>query len=110
MIARLAQERFRAFGALEPKMGVVVPGKADSAMNLYTFGRGVQIGLGGRGLGQTGQRGPFRIVRGGGLRGVIGGGLGQLHFEQQVGQLVLDRLKRADCPSELHAHLGVIYG
>ena len=34
VIARLAQEHLRAFGALEPKMGIVIPGEADSAAEL----------------------------------------------------------------------------
>ena len=43
VVTRLTEEHLRAFGALEPEMRVVVPGETDAAMNLNTFGRGMQV-------------------------------------------------------------------
>src|SRR6202034_4218224 len=49
---RISQERLGAFGALEPKVRIVVPGEADAAVDLDRMDRGLQIGLRRRGLSQ----------------------------------------------------------
>src|ERR1700719_2717435 len=43
VVSRLTEEHLRAFCSLEPEMRVVVPRKADAAMNLNTFGGGMQV-------------------------------------------------------------------
>ena len=72
VVTWLTEEHLRAFGALEPQMGVVFPGEADAAMNLNTFGRSMQVRFRRGSFGQTGERGPFGIVQRGGLSCVIG--------------------------------------
>jgi len=52
----VAEEGFAGFGALEPEVGVVVPGEADAAVDLDGVDCGLQIGLGRAGLGQRSER------------------------------------------------------
>ena len=89
-------------------MRVVVPGKADPAVNLDTFPRGMHVGVCSCGLGHAREDGKLRIVFRRGLRRVVGSGFGQLDFQQHIRALVLDRLKRADGAAELGAQLRVL--
>ena len=82
MVTRLAEKDFGAFGAFEPQMRIVIPREADAAMNLNTLGCGAYIRVRGRGLGQTGDSRPFRVIYRGGL----------------------SRLSRSPCQSTLPRH------
>ena len=92
----IAEEHLGTLGALEPEMGVVVPGEADAAVDLDRVDRGLHIGIRGARLGQRGQRRQVGIVLGRRRGRGIGGGLGQLDIDQHVGLLVLHRLERGD--------------
>src|SRR5580704_13596458 len=59
---RVAQEHLGALGALEPEVGVVVPGEADPAVDLDGVDGGLQIGLGRTGLGQSGDRRQLGVI------------------------------------------------
>src|SRR5262245_10569931 len=89
MIGGAPEQYFGALRALEPEMGVVVPGEPDAAMNLHGVNGGSHIGLGGRRLRQRCQ-GRYLIINlvGGGGR-IICCGLGKLHVQQHVSGLML---------------------
>ena len=89
-------------------MRVVVPGKADPAVDLNTFPRCMHVSIRRGGLGDAGQDGQFRIVLCRGVGRTVGSGFGQFDFQQHIRALVLDRLKRAYSPTELGAQLGVL--
>ena len=69
---------------------------------------GLQVGLGGRGLGERGQRRHVVVALVERRRGVVGRRLRQLDVGQHVGRLVLGGLERGDRAAELHAHLDVV--
>src|SRR5690242_19267473 len=71
VIARLTEKHFGTFRALEPQMSIVVPGKADTAVNLNAFGRAAQVSFRRRSLGEAGECGPFGIVHRAGLRRAV---------------------------------------
>ena len=62
----------------------------------------------GGGLGHRGGQRSALVVLGDRERGEVGGGAGPLERDQHVGELVLDRLERADGHAELLALLGVV--
>ena len=65
MVGRIAQEHLGALRALEPQVGVVVPGEADAAVDLDRVYRRLHIRIRRARLGQRGQRRQIGIVLGG---------------------------------------------
>ena len=107
MVGGIAEEGLRTLGALVPKVGVVVPGEADPAVNLDAVACSVHVCVRGGCLGETGERGQILVVAGRGVGSLVGRGLGQLDLQQEVGAAVFDGLERADGTAELHAQVGV---
>ncbi len=56
VVMGIAQQHLRTLGALEPEMGVVVPGEADAAMDLDGVDGRLQGGLAGGRLGERRHR------------------------------------------------------
>ena len=107
VVGGIAKESFRTLGALVPKVGIVVPGEADPAVNLDAVACGTHVRGRGGCLGETGERGQILVVASRGVGSLVGRGLGQLDLEQEVGAAVFDGLEGADGTAELHAHVGV---
>lgn len=94
-------------GALEVKVGRILPGYADDAVQLHALLGGVHrdpsaVGLR-HGRGDVG----VRIVVHAGIDGIARRGVRRPGLEPQIGQPMLDRLIGADRTTELLALLGI---
>src|SRR5688572_3011294 len=98
----------RALRALEVEMHVVLPGEADSAVNLDAIAGRMAVRVGAVCLGHGRRERRVRHVVRHRPTGVVRDRLRALHLDQHVGALVLDRLKAPDRPAELLADLRVL--
>ena len=110
MLRGAAEEHLGTFGALVPKVRVVVPGEADAAVDLDAVLGRLHVGIRSRGLGKAGERRQAGVSFGSGIGRLVGGGFRQFHGEQQFRAAMLDGLERADRPPELHPRSGVVHG
>src|SRR5579862_3057081 len=97
---RAAQLKAQRLGAAVIEMAVELPGDAHAAMGLDVLLRRLVIGLARRHpRGRRGHRqlGRARLQRPG---AVVAMGAGQFERDINIGELVLDRLERADRPAE----------
>src|SRR4029077_12746437 len=103
-----AEQRISRLDALHVEVHVVLPRVADAAEDLDAFLREHPLAVAGRGLRHRGRTRPAGIVLGDRQRGEVPEGPGALERDQQIGELVLDRLERTDRHAELLAMLGVL--
>src|SRR5580692_11804821 len=106
----VAVEHLVDLGSAGEEVDIVVPGEADTAVQLQRLT--ADVGKGVVDVGPGGGDGRGRVVEPvtEGKRGIVGGRPHGFELHEQVGEPMLDRLEAGDGAAELHALLRVVDG